>query len=79
MIWFDAANNPKAMGRSNRPPCLGRSAGAKLTVIRRVGNSKFELIIAARTLSLLSRTAVSGNPTIEILGYNNTNIVKKNY
>gem|GEM_PF-4980875 len=29
-----AASRPNAMGRSNRPESLGRSAGAKFTVMR---------------------------------------------
>ena len=44
------------MGRSNDGPSLRRSAGARLTVMRRDGNSKDELTIAARTRSLLSCT-----------------------
>ena len=47
----------------NGLPSLRRSAGARLTVIRRAGNSKPELRIAERTRSRASRTAVSGNPT----------------
>src|SRR5438105_6040730 len=54
---------PSAMGRSNRPPSLGRSAGARFTVIRPAGNSKRELRSAARTRSLLSFTTVAGRPT----------------
>src|SRR5207253_11321120 len=56
---------PSAMGRSNRPPSLGRSAGARFTVIRPAGNSKRELRSAARTRSLLSFTTVAGRPTIQ--------------
>ena len=37
-IWPDAASTPSAMGRSKRPPSFGRSAGARLTVILRLGN-----------------------------------------
>jgi hypothetical protein len=43
---------------------LGSSAGARLMVMRRAGNSKWELIMALRTRSLLSLTAVSGRPTM---------------
>ena len=64
----DAINMPIAIGRSNRPPVFGISAGAKFTVIRLAGNSNPELIIAPRTLSLLSLTAVSGKPTVEKAG-----------
>ena len=63
-IWPEAAKTPKAMAKSKRPPSLGKSAGARLTVMRWAGNSKREFNIAPRTLSLLSFTAVSGNPTI---------------
>lgn len=58
-----AANKPSAIARSKRPPSLGRSAGARLRVIRRWGNSSRELTIALRTRSLLSLTVASGNPT----------------
>jgi len=54
---------PRAIARSNRPPSLGKSAGARLMVIRLAGNSNSLLMMALRTRSLLSRTAVSGNPT----------------
>jgi len=56
------------MGKSNRPPSLGKSAGAKFMVIRLAGNSNWQFIKALRTLSLLSLTAASGSPTIERLG-----------
>ncbi len=58
----------KAMAKSYLPPCLGMSAGAKLTVMRRSGNSRPELIMALLTLSLLSFTAFSGKPTMAKLG-----------
>ncbi|CSB79251.1 Uncharacterised protein [Vibrio cholerae] len=54
---------PSAIGKSKRPPSLGKSAGAKLTVMRFAGNSKRELMIALRTRSRDSFTVVSGNPT----------------
>ena len=38
--WPVAARIPTAMARSYLPPCFGRSAGARFTVIRRIGNSK---------------------------------------
>src|SRR5690606_28784811 len=63
-----AARMPSAIGRSKRPPHLGRSAGARLTVMRRAGNSNCAHWIAARTRSLASRTAASGKPTIDIDG-----------
>src|SRR5690606_29895901 len=63
-----AARIPSAIGRSNRPPPLGRSAGARLTVMRRAGNSSCAHWIAARTRSLASRTAACGRPTMDIDG-----------
>ena len=63
-ICPEAARMPRAMGKSKRPPSLGRSAGARLRVIRRVlGKSKPALTNALRTRSRLSFTAVSGRPT----------------
>ena len=56
------------MGRSYRLPSLGSSAGARFTVMRRLGNSNRELMIALRTRSLLSRTVASGRPTMANLG-----------
>ncbi len=50
------------MGRSKRPPSLGRSAGARFTVMRPAGNSKSQCASAARTRSLLSRTTGAGKP-----------------
>jgi hypothetical protein len=47
---------------------LGISAGARLTVRRRVGNSKPALRVAARTRSRASRMARSVRPTIVKLG-----------
>jgi len=55
---------PSAMARSKRPPSLGKSAGARLVVMRRCGNLNYEQTMAARTRSRDSRTAVSGRPTI---------------
>src|SRR6266702_4272754 len=62
--WREAARMPSAIGRSNRPLSLGSSAGARLTVMRRAGNSKREFTSAARTRSRLSFTSVSGRPTM---------------
>src|SRR6266567_4527980 len=62
--WREAARMPSAIGRSNRPLSLGSSAGARLTVMRRAGNSKREFTIAARTRSRLSCTSVSGRPAM---------------
>ena len=59
-----AAAMPMAMGRSKRPDSLGRSAGARLTVMRRLGNSTPLCRSAARTRSRLSRTDTSGSPTM---------------
>src|SRR5206468_12550755 len=58
-----AARMPRAIGRSNRPDSLGRSAGARLTVTLRDGNSNWAFCSAARTRSRLSLTSVSGSPT----------------
>src|SRR6266487_625091 len=62
--WREAARMPSAIGRSNRPLSFGSSAGARLTVMRRAGNSKREFTSAARTRSRLSFTSVSGRPTM---------------
>ncbi len=51
------------MGKSKRPDSLGRSAGARLTVILRAGKSNCAFCSAARTRSRLSLTSVSGSPT----------------
>jgi hypothetical protein len=51
------------MGKSNLPPSLGKSAGAKLTVILSSGKVKLLLIMALRTRSLASLTDASGKPT----------------
>ena len=60
----DAASTPSAIGRSNEAPALRMSAGARLTVMRSIGNSNPELRIALRTRSRLSRTLASGRPTM---------------
>ncbi len=57
-----------AIAKSKPQPALGRAARERLTVIRRFGNSKLALMMAERTQSLLSFTAVSGKPTIEKAG-----------
>ena len=54
---------PMAMGRSYAGPSFLRSAGARLAVMRRIGNSQPELRMAARTRSRASWTALSGRPT----------------
>ena len=54
-----------AIPRSSEAPRLGRSAGARLTVIRRGGYVKPLLRIAPRTRSRASWSAVSARPTIE--------------
>jgi hypothetical protein len=52
------------MGKSKRPDSLGKSAGAKLTVMRwLLGNAKPLLRMAERTRSRASRTSVSAKPT----------------
>ena len=62
-IWSVAASTAAASARSKPGPALRRSAGARFAVIRRCGNSKPLLTIAARTRSRDSRTAASGRPT----------------
>ena len=37
LTWSDATRMPMAMARSYAAPCLRRSAGARLTVIRLAG------------------------------------------
>ena len=64
LIIFIDVRMPIAIGRSKDEPSFLTSAGARFTVMRSPGNSKPAFLIAARTLSLLSFTAVSGNPTI---------------
>ena len=64
-----AARMPSAMGRSKRPDSLGRSAGARLTVMRLLcGNAKPLCCSAARTRSRDSLTSVSASPTSVKLG-----------
>ena len=55
---------PVAMARSWPVPSFGRSAGARLMVIRRDGTSKPELRSAARTRSRASSTALPARPTM---------------
>ena len=64
----------RAIARSCQPAALGRSAGAKLVVMRRVENSRQEFIMALLTLPLLSLMAVSGNPTIANGGDHSTEV-----
>src|SRR3990167_9709625 len=64
----EAKSIPRAIGKSNEGPSFGRSAGARLTVIRRLGKLAQEFFIAARTRSFDSSTALSGSPTIEKAG-----------
>ena len=64
-----AARMPNAMGRSKRPESLGRSAGARLTVMRLlVGNSSPAFCRADRTRSRASFTSTSAKPTSVKLG-----------
>src|SRR6266481_5888172 len=59
---------PTAIGRSKRPPSFGKSAGDRLTVMRPGGKLNPVVNNAERTRSLLSRTAVSGSPTMKKAG-----------
>ena len=64
----EAASSAAAIARSKPGPALRRSAGARLAVIRCIGNLKPELTMAERTRSRDSLTAGSGSPTREKLG-----------
>ena len=59
----DAAKIPIAIGKSNRPPSLGKSAGARLTVMRLAGYLNWAFINALLTRSCASFTVFSGRPT----------------
>ena len=59
----DAAKIPMAIGKSNRPPSFGKSAGARFTVIRLAGYLNCAFINALRTRSCASFTVFSGKPT----------------
>lgn len=68
-IWPLAAKMPSAMGKSNRPESLGKSAGARFTVMRLLaGNSSPAFWMAERTRSRASLTSVSASPTSVKLG-----------
>src|SRR3989442_1519045 len=58
---------PTAIGRSKLGPSFFTSAGARLIVVRPIGNLKPELVIAVLTRSRDSFTAASGSPTIMTL------------
>ena len=58
-----AARIDSAIGRSKCEPSFGRSAGERLTVIRFAGSASPIAVIAARTRSRASLTALSGSPT----------------
>src|SRR5580658_3853322 len=55
---------PMAMGRSKLGPSLRTSAGARLMVVRPMGNLNPEFVSAVETRSRDSFTATSGNPTM---------------
>ena len=59
-----AASMPSAMGRSKLGPSFFTSAGARLMVVRPMGNLKPELVSAVVTRSRDSFTAASGRPTM---------------
>ena len=64
-----AARMPSAIGRSNRPESLGRSAGARFTVMRLLlGKSSPAFCRAERTRSRASFTSTSARPTSVKLG-----------
>ncbi len=58
-----AASSPSAIGRSKWLPSFNKSAGDRLTVIRRGGRARPMATSAARTRSRDSATALSGRPT----------------
>ena len=64
----EAARIPIKMGRSYTVPLFRVPAGARLMVIRPVGNCIPLLRTAVRTRSRDSRTAASGSPTMSKLG-----------
>lgn len=59
-----AARRARATGRSKWLPSLGRSAGARLAMMRLGGRARPMPAKAPRTLSRLSATALSGRPTM---------------
>src|SRR3989304_7344875 len=63
-ICSEAAKIPTAIAKSKAGPDFGKSAGAKFTVNRRSAILADEFLIAARTRSFDSSTALSGKPTI---------------
>ena len=65
---FDAHRTPMRMGRSYTGPSFFSSPGARLTVMRRWGNSKPQFLTAARTRSRDSFTEASGRPTTSKCG-----------
>ena len=62
-----AASIPRAMGRSKLGPSFFTSAGARLMVVRPMGNLKPELASAVVTRSRDSFTAASGRPTMTMM------------
>ena len=62
-ICSDPRRMPTAMARSSEAPVLRRSAGARLTVIRRGGWANPSLRSAPRTRSRASWSAASASPT----------------
>ena len=66
--WRDAASTASAIGRSKPEPSLRRSAGARLTVIRRSGHSSSAEAMPLRTRSFASWQARSARPTIANAG-----------
>jgi len=61
---LDAQRIPTATGRSRFVPSFLMAAGARFTIILSPGNLYPEFFTALLTLSRLSRTAVSGSPTM---------------
>ncbi len=66
-VWLscpEAAKIPIAIGRSNAVPLFRISAGARLITNLVLGNRKPFVLNVLSILSRLSRTALSGSPTI---------------
>src|SRR3989344_8668174 len=60
----EAWSKPNAIGKSKLGPSLGKSAGARFTVILLAGKSAPEFFKADLTRSFASSTALSGKPTM---------------
>ena len=66
--WRDAPRIERAIGRSKPDPSFRSPAGARLTVIRRIGHSSSADAMPLRTRSFASWQARSARPTIANAG-----------